>query len=61
MTITAEQAFDLDGFFAGDKRYKDLVLDALGLEKIEDLPKERYDSLKELLEAMQETVKPGLL
>ena len=53
--ITLEQAFELDGYFAGDDNFKRVVLDCLQLNEIEELKRDRFEAVKTLLIAMQGT------
>lgn len=50
--ISKFQVFNIEGYIAGDSRYEKMILDALGLEKIEDLPRDRYEGLLAMLNAM---------
>lgn len=54
-TISLEQGFELDGYFAGDDNFKRVVLDCLQLNEIEELERDRFQSIKTLLIAMQDT------
>jgi hypothetical protein len=53
-TISTEQLLDLEGYIAGDREFACKVLDFLGYSMLSEIPKSRFEELKELIIAMQE-------
>ena len=53
-TISTEQLLDLEGYIAGDREFSCKILDFLGYSMLSEIPKGRFEEIRELIIATQE-------